>query len=94
MLADRCFNCHGKDKQKAHLRLDSRAAMLKGGDNGPALVPGDPAKSRLILAISYTDAELRMPHKSKLPDAVVADFADWVKQGAPWPAKQERPEPR
>jgi hypothetical protein len=92
VLVDQCFKCHSAQakKPKAGLLLDSRAGLLKGGDNGPALVPGQPEKSRLIQAIRYQDVELRMPPKGKLPDAVVADFAKWVAGGAPWP-KEDGP---
>ena len=51
LLADNCFKCHGPDKHKGNLRLDSLAAILTGGDEGPAIVPGEPGKSLLIKAI-------------------------------------------
>jgi hypothetical protein len=87
ILVQHCFECHSATakKVKAGLLLDSRSGMLEGGDNGPALVPGDPEKSRIIEAIRYTNVDLKMPKKSKLPDAVVADLTAWVKMGAPWP---------
>jgi cytochrome c553 len=87
VLVAHCYRCHA-DKGKAPkggLRLDSRAALLKGGDNGPALTPGRPDRSRLIEALGYGNADLQMPPKGKLPDAVIADLAAWVKMGAPWP---------
>jgi cytochrome c553 len=84
LLADNCFNCHGPQKQKAGLRLDSRAAMLAGGDNGPVIVPGNPDKSLLVKAVHYKD-ELRMPPKEQLKPKQIADLANWVKLGAPWP---------
>src|SRR5689334_2317500 len=61
LLADNCFGCHSeaKGKKKGGLVADSRAGLLKGGDTGPALVPGAPEKSLLVKAISYTDADLR-----------------------------------
>src|SRR5688572_25898079 len=65
-LANHCFECHGPQKQKAGLRLDSREAILAGGDTGPAIVPGHPEQSLLIKAIAYKD-ELRMPPKGALP---------------------------
>jgi hypothetical protein len=88
VLAARCFKCHGGDKVSGGLRVDSRAALLKGGDSGPAVVPGDPARSLLIKAVRHTDADLRMPPQKKLPEAVVADLSAWVKQGAYWPASR------
>ncbi|MFO0802785.1 MAG: PSD1 and planctomycete cytochrome C domain-containing protein [Gemmataceae bacterium] len=86
LLLQHCTTCHGKEKQKGELRLDSREAMLKGGDNGPSVKPGDPDKSLLIKAIRYTDADLKMPKKAKLSDAEIEIFTEWVKGGAPWPA--------
>jgi hypothetical protein len=86
-LVEHCLKCHGSDPQKVKggLRVDSRAALLRGGDSGPALVPGDPVKSRLIEALTYKNVDLQMPPKGRLPDMIVADLTSWVKQGAPWP---------
>ena len=55
VLVENCFGCHGPKKQFAGLRLDSRVAILKGGDNGPAAVPGDPDKSLLVKAVRHAD---------------------------------------
>ncbi len=85
LLVERCQECHGPTKQRGGLRLDSRAAVLKGGDNGPALVPGDPGGSRMIRAVGYADVGLKMPPKTRLSDEQVADLTAWVKMGAPWP---------
>jgi hypothetical protein len=87
VLAGYCFKCHSSRAAKVRggLLLDSRAAILKGGDNGPALVPGQLDKSRLIEAVRYQNVELRMPPKGKLPPAAIAALETWVKQGAPWP---------
>jgi hypothetical protein len=86
-LAGTCFKCHGGEKVNGELRVDSRAALLKGGESGPAVVPGDAEKSLLIRAIRHADPELKMPPDRRLPDAVVADFTAWVKSGASWPTK-------
>src|SRR5262249_7512915 len=67
------------------LRLDSGDAARKGGDNGPVVVPGDPAQSRLVQAVRQV-GELKMPPKGKLKDAEIDALATWVKMGAPWPA--------
>lgn len=85
VLMDNCFKCHGEKKPKANLRLDSRGAMLIGGDLGPVLVPGQPDKSMIIKAISHADPELKMPPSKKLPSQQIADLTQWVKIGAPWP---------
>jgi hypothetical protein len=86
LLVENCHACHSSGKkQKAHLFLDSRAGLLRGGDSGPAVVPGAPEKSLLVKAVGYQDADLRMPPRSKLADAQVADLIAWVRMGAPWP---------
>ncbi len=88
LLAEQCLKCHGDLKGKAPkggLRLDSRAAMIKGGDSGTALVPGKPEKSRLIEAVRYENTDLQMPPKGKLSEAQIADLVAWVKVGAVWP---------
>ena len=84
VLAERCQTCHGERKQKANLRLDSREALLKGGETGPAAVPGNPGESLLVEAIKYGDA-LQMPPKSRLPERDVAALTKWVEMGLPWP---------
>jgi cytochrome c553 len=87
VLATKCAECHASDakKIKGGLLVDSREGLLKGGDTGPAIVPGSLDESLLIKAISYTDDDLQMPPKAKLPDQVIADFETWVKMGAPDP---------
>jgi hypothetical protein len=84
LLAENCFECHGEKKHKGGLRLDSLSAMLEGGDQGPAIVPGAPEKSLLIKAINY-DGELKMPRSKKLPREQIEVIAQWIKIGAPWP---------
>ncbi|MEO6741542.1 MAG: PSD1 and planctomycete cytochrome C domain-containing protein [Chthoniobacteraceae bacterium] len=91
VLADTCYRCHSADagKSKGGLTLDSRDAILKGGETGPAVVPGDATKSLLIKAINYGDPDLQMPPSStggKLSDVQIADLTTWVKMGAPVPA--------
>ena len=89
VLAEKCYSCHsveaeGRKKLKGALYLDSKAGTLKGGEDGPAVVPGDLDKSLLIKGIRY-HKDLEMPPKEKLPDHVIADFEGWVKMGAPDP---------
>ncbi len=87
LLVENCYQCHSDGKKvRAGLRLDSRTGILKGGDNGPIVVPGEPDKSTLIRAVHYKDAELRMPPKGKLAEQQLADLTAWVKMGAPVPA--------
>jgi hypothetical protein len=85
VLVEHCWKCHGPKKQMAGLRLDSREAMLKGGDSGPVIKPGNPDASRLIQALRH-EGELKMPPRKKLPAADIANLAAWIKAGAPWPA--------
>ncbi len=88
LFADNCYKCHSPqaEKVKAGLLLDTREGVLRGGDTGPAIVPGDPEKSLLIQAVRCTDPDLQMPPKDKkLSDAQIADLVAWVKMGAPDP---------
>ena len=64
------------------LVLDTKAGMAAGGANGPVLVAGKPRESRLLTALRFEDAHLQMPPSGKLPDAVIADFEDWIAAGA------------
>jgi cytochrome c553 len=84
LLVDKCYSCHGAQKQRGGLRVDSREAMLKGGDSGAALVPGDPQKSLLVRALHYA-GELKMPPAGKLKSEEIAALSQWVQSGAPWP---------
>jgi mono/diheme cytochrome c family protein len=86
LLAENCYSCHGPEKQKGKLRLDSPGAIRAGGESGPILVPGKPEESRMILAVSYQDEDLKMPPKTRLAKAQVAELTEWVKRGAPMPA--------
>jgi len=85
LLAEHCYKCHGPDRHKANLRLDSLHGLLTGGDSGPALVPGDAEHSLLLQAVRYGDDFVQMPPTRKLPDKLIADLTQWVKLGAPWP---------
>lgn len=85
VLASHCFSCHGPEKQKAGLRLDSRPTMMSGGDSGPAVVAGKPEESLLIKAIRY-ESEPQMPPKAKLGNNEIAALTRWVAEGALWPA--------
>lgn len=90
VLAEKCYACHSAeaDNIKGELLLDTRDGTRKGGENGPAVVPGDLNKSLLISAMRWHDADTGMPPKNKggkLPDSVIADFEAWVAMGAPDP---------
>lgn len=85
VLVERCYECHAEKKQKGGLRLDTRSHTLKGGDNGPVVVPGKPEDSLLIKAISYSDPDLQMPPKNRLSPQEAAVLTEWIKMGAPDP---------
>ena len=82
LLAERCYECHGEKKQKGGLRLDSKGGWQKGGESGPALVPGKPESSLLIKAVSYVEKDLQMPPKKPLAADEVAALQEWIKEGA------------
>jgi cytochrome c553 len=89
MLANECYECHGLKKRKGGLRLDFRDGLLKGGDSGPAIVPGDAKKSLLIQSIRHDDPDSAMPKdRPKLSDSVIRDFIAWVNAGAADPRNQ------
>ncbi|MBK8037932.1 MAG: DUF1549 domain-containing protein [Verrucomicrobiaceae bacterium] len=93
VLIKSCYECHSAeaDKLKAGLALDARVALLKGGDSGAAVVLGKPEESLLIKSLRHDDPDLKMPpekHGGKLSEAVIANFVEWVKRGAPMPEGQ------
>jgi mono/diheme cytochrome c family protein len=92
VLNENCYTCHSSSKRQAgRLRLDERAAILQGGKSGPAIVPGDPAKSLLIQRLEAADADERMPRDEEaLPTSVIADFKTWIQQGAYWPPASDQ----
>lgn len=84
ILVQHCFECHGPEKTKGGLRLDSRAGWSAGGDSGPAIIPGKPDDSLLIQAIRY-GGDYEMPPKGKLPAELIKKLEHWVQIGAPDP---------
>lgn len=88
VLVERCYSCHstGAEKLKGGLWLDSREALLRGGEAGPAVDLDNPEQSRLLVAVRYENPDLQMPPKGKLEERAIADLTTWIKQGAPWPA--------
>src|SRR5690606_23514642 len=89
VLLDHCGKCHGEKKSENGLRVDSLEALVKGGDIGPSIVPGEPEKSLLLTALKYEQEDMQMPPKGKLDEAVIADFEQWIKDGATWPASDK-----
>lgn len=85
LLVEHCFRCHGDKKQWGGLRLDSREALLQGGESGAAVVPGQPEESLLISAVRQVDEDLTMPKDGKLSARQIADLVRWVEMGALFP---------
>ncbi|MFN0107585.1 MAG: DUF1549 domain-containing protein, partial [Blastocatellia bacterium] len=86
LLATNCYDCHAS-AESGGLRVDSREALLKGGNSGPAIVPNQPEASLLIQAVAHTHSRLKMPKgKPKLKDDEIADLRQWIKDGSYWPA--------
>jgi mono/diheme cytochrome c family protein len=90
LLVKNCYECHSAQAKELQgkLRLDSREALRRGGESGPAVVAGDAPGSLLVRALRYEDHE--MPPKGKLPPSAIADVEHWVKMGAPDP--RDRPD--
>jgi Protein of unknown function (DUF1553)/Protein of unknown function (DUF1549)/Planctomycete cytochrome C len=91
LLIDHCYDCHNKDSDElgGNLLLDSRVGIIKGGDNGQVLMPGDPDNSLLMKAVGYKDPELKMPPDEKLADDQIADLAEWIRMRAPDPRTED-----
>ena len=88
VLIDKCLDCHSGDEPESGLSMESRSATLRGGELGPALVPGKPAESLIIRAINHGEY-LKMPPKDKLPTKELVNFSRWIEMGAPWPNAAE-----
>jgi mono/diheme cytochrome c family protein len=93
ILEAHCFSCHGPEKQKSGLRLDSREAALRGGDVfGPAILPGNAAESPFLKLVEGKEEGMEMPlDRPKLPDQQIALLRAWIEQGAPWGEQAEVP---
>ncbi len=90
LLAEHCYRCHSagaeaKGKLKAGFRVDSREGLIRGGDSGSALTPGDATASLIVEAVGYGNEDMAMPPKGRLSDAQIAAITEWVARGAPWP---------
>ena len=93
ILAQSCVGCHGEEKQKGGLRLDTRENLLKGGKDEDKVIkviePGNPEKSMIIEAVEYKNEDIQMPPPKKkvaqkLSDDKIAALKEWVKMGAPY----------
>ena len=90
MLLDHCAECHGQEVEgpEGGFSIASRAAMLLGGDTGPAIVPGKPKESLLIESVNY-DGPYEMPPSSKLDNKSIQLLTQWIEMGAPWPSDED-----
>lgn len=91
VLVGHCYECHSAQsaKLKGGLLLDSWAGVIRGGDSGPIIAPGDPEASLLIRAVQRTDPALTMPPKQSLPPQAIEDLIAWVRMGAPDPRTED-----
>src|SRR5262245_8208143 len=83
VLAAKCYACHSSQSKSpmGNLTLDTMAGLQRGGASGPVVIPGKPDESRLLKALRYSDPRLQMPPTGKLPEDVVASFAEWIAAG-------------
>ena len=90
LLAEHCFRCHSMKAEtlRGELYLDNRDRLLKGGQSGAVVLPGDPENSLLVQAIRWE--ELKMPPSGRLTENQVAVLVRWVKLGAPWPEESQQ----
>ena len=88
IFRDHCIKCHGKDKQRGDLRLDQKAAALKGGESfAPAIIPGNGTDSPLVRFTAGIVEGMQMPPEGerKLSDDEIGLLRAWIDQGAKWP---------
>jgi hypothetical protein len=90
LLTRRCLGCHNNDLKNGDISFEDRASLLKGGSRGPAVIPGDPAKSVLIDALRH-EGQLQMPPGPQLPAKEIKVLTEWVRRGAIWGTKLRRP---
>lgn len=95
VLVEQCYSCHSSRLKApmAGLRVDGLAHLLRGGERGPALVPGKPETSLLIRALAHREPRLAMPPKGRLPEEQINALTEWVRMGAPWPAEASAARP-
>ena len=94
ILVSECYDCHSGEEQNGSLSVESRAALLRGGDTGPSVVPEKPADSLLIKAIRYDDRNLQMPPQNRLKDEDIAVLEKWVAMGLPDPRTEAGDAPK
>lgn len=89
LLSEHCYECHSvkAERLEAGLRVDSRHALIEGGDSGESILPGDPDGSLLMEAVRWESYE--MPPKGKLSDDQTETLEHWIRLGAPWPEEED-----
>ncbi len=87
VLVEKCQKCHGSQKQQGGLRLDTRSGLVKGGDTGPAIIPGKTGEGLLLGALAY-HGDLKMPPSGKLALETIKDIELWIAKGAFWPTEK------
>ncbi|MFN6049332.1 MAG: c-type cytochrome domain-containing protein, partial [Planctomycetia bacterium] len=93
LLKARCYECHSHEKKiKGGLALDSKSGWEKGGESGPAIIPGKPEASLFIKALGHAEVDLKMPPKGMLPSAEIEVFKEWIRLGAKDPRVIKSPE--
>src|SRR5579872_2366628 len=92
ILETRCISCHGPEKQKGGLRLDTRDFLLKGGDSGPAARAGDPDHSLILQAVRHAAGDLKMPPKERLQPDQIDLLGRWINSGLTWSGPTAQPE--
>ncbi|MFM7604516.1 MAG: c-type cytochrome domain-containing protein [Prosthecobacter sp.] len=92
VLVEHCYKCHSSDSEKVKggLTLDTKQAILLGGESGhPGVTPGNITESAIYEAITWQNDNMQMPPKQKLPDEVISNFKKWIEMGAPDPRDQK-----
>jgi hypothetical protein len=89
ILTRRCLACHNEQLNNAEISFLDRASLLKGGNRGPAIVPGKPELSTMVEALRH-NGEIQMPPGPKLPPKEIATLTEWIKRGAVWGRKLRR----
>jgi hypothetical protein len=88
VLKKHCYECHSSQAKKVEsgLKLDTREGLLRGGEMGPIISPGNPNESPLLASLRYQ--KLEMPPAARLPSEVADDFEEWIRRGAPDPREE------
>ena len=89
LLVAKCQVCHNTQMKSGNIDLSSVEGFLKARDEAALVSAEDPDSSRLLAIVGY-EHRVKMPPGGKLPEAEIAIFRDWLRQGAPWPGAEHR----